>query len=78
MSSLRTFLNAFAALVTIVTLGTLGFMKIEGLSLADSLWLTFIAITTVGFGDIVPHTATGRMITLLIIIGGVGLFTYIL
>ncbi|MCL6610281.1 MAG: potassium channel protein [Peptococcaceae bacterium] len=78
MSSFRTFANAFAALAIVVSLGTMAFVKLEGFSVTDALWLTFVTITTVGFGDIVPHTPAGRLIALFIIISGVSLFTYIL
>lgn len=78
MSSLRTFINAFVALVLVVSLGTLAFVKIENFTPMDALWLTFITVTTVGFGDIVPHTTAGRAVALFIVISGVSLFTYVL
>lgn len=39
MSSMRTFINAFAALAIIVSLGTLAFVKLEGFTVIDALWL---------------------------------------
>jgi len=38
----------------------------------DSLWWAFVTLTTVGYGDIVPETATGRWAGVAIMITGVG------
>lgn len=40
----------------------------------DSLWYTFVTITTVGYGDRFPVTGLGRLIGMVIMIAGVGLF----
>ncbi len=37
----------------------------------DALWWSIVTATTVGYGDIVPHTVMGKIITITIIIGGV-------
>ena len=37
----------------------------------DALWWSVVTATTVGYGDIVPHTIIGKIIAILIIIGGV-------
>lgn len=41
---------------------------------SDALWYIFVTITTVGYGDTFPVTQTGRLIALLIMAVGVGLF----
>jgi voltage-gated potassium channel len=38
----------------------------------SAIWFSFISMATVGYGDIVPHTNIGRMITLIIILTGMG------
>ena len=43
-------------------------------SLMDALWWGMATITTVGFGDIVPHTLPGRIIGLVLMGTGVILF----
>lgn len=43
-------------------------------SAADALWWTFVTITTVGYGDRFPVTIWGRLIGVLVMVAGVGLF----
>ncbi|HSN75363.1 MAG TPA: ion transporter [Anaerolineae bacterium] len=43
-------------------------------SASDAIWWTFVTITTVGYGDRFPVTNTGRIIGVLVMIAGVGLF----
>ena len=41
---------------------------------SDALWWVFVTITTVGYGDRYPVTNAGRMVAVLVMIAGVGLF----
>jgi len=41
---------------------------------SDAIWYTYVTITTVGYGDRYPVTQTGRMLGLIIMTAGVGLF----
>lgn len=44
----------------------------EGISnFGDAFYFIVVALTTVGFGDIVPVTGTGRMVTVLCILSGI-------
>jgi voltage-gated potassium channel len=40
----------------------------------DSLWWAFVTITTVGYGDLFPVTLEGRLIAVVLMTTGVGLF----
>lgn len=64
----------FSVLVVLLVAGTVGFMTLEGLSLADAIYFTIVTITTVGYGDIYPVTTGGRILAVILIIIGVGTF----
>jgi len=64
----------FAALVVLLSTGILGFMFIENMSLMDAIYFSIVTMATVGYGDIHPHTEIGKILTLLVIVGGVGTF----
>jgi voltage-gated potassium channel len=40
----------------------------------DALWWAYVTITTVGYGDLYPVTTKGRIVALVLMIAGVGLF----
>lgn len=64
-----------------VVVGTVGFWYLEAqqqLTLFDTLYLTITTITTVGYGDIVPHTFYGRIFAVGLILSGVGVAIYVL
>ncbi|PTD93400.1 potassium channel protein [archaeon SCG-AAA382B04] len=64
------------ALLVIITLGTIGFLELENLSLVDSLYMTIITITTTGFGEVKPLSPLGRMFTIILMFLGIGVFFY--
>ena len=75
MDSLKFRLRVYTvAFFSIMTLGTLGFAYTEGLSLADAFYFSLVTVTTVGYGDIHPGTATGKALAIILIVGGVGTF----
>ncbi|MCE4602849.1 MAG: potassium channel family protein [Desulfurococcales archaeon] len=47
-------------------------------SVWDAFWLALVTITTVGYGDVVPSTPEGRAIASLLMLVGIGLFTFFL
>ncbi len=55
----------------VLTLGTAGYIWIEGQSFADSLYMTMITVTTVGFGEVFPLSEAGRWFTILLVCAGV-------
>src|SRR5205807_8172087 len=64
--------NALIALVLAVLFGTVGFTLIEGWPVSDSLYVTVQTLTTVGYGDLPPHTAAGRAFAVIVMLMGVG------
>ncbi len=68
---LRLYLVVFTALLFV---GILGFMFIENLSLVDAMYFSIVTMATVGYGDIHPQSAVGKILALILIVGGVGTF----
>jgi len=68
---LRVYLTIF---LTVLSIGTFGFMAAEGLSLVDAAYFTIVTIATVGYGDIAPHTTFGKALDIFLIVAGVGTF----
>ncbi|MDD1708752.1 MAG: potassium channel family protein [Methanoregulaceae archaeon] len=61
-------------LFTVLVLGTIAIMEVEGLSPFDAFYFVVVTIATVGYGDISPSDIYGKAITIIIIIAGVGTF----
>ncbi len=53
-------------------------MDIEGLRPLDALYFSIVTISTVGYGDYVPKTELGKLITAMYILFGVGIGLYAL
>jgi hypothetical protein len=60
--------QALANSVFIIAAGSIGFYYIEDMSVVDSFYFTTVLLTSVGYGDIVPVTAAGKMFTTVFII----------
>ena len=63
-------------LIIILIYGTSGYMFLEDMSLTDSIYMTVISITTVGFSEVRPLSPAGKYFTVILIFGGVGFFLY--
>jgi voltage-gated potassium channel len=72
MNPIRRPLWGICALVSIVVIGVIGYRVIEGWPFLDALYMTIITITTVGFAEVHPLSAAGRIFCIFLIIGGVG------
>src|SRR5215216_221995 len=66
------------AVLGAMVLGTVTFHLLEGWSIIDSLYVTVQTVTTVGFGDLAPQTAVGRLFATAFMIVGVGVVLYAL
>lgn len=72
MNPSRRVLWGICALIAIIAIGVIGYTAIEGWAFLDSLYMTIITITTVGYTEVHPLTTGGRVFSIFLIIGGVG------
>jgi voltage-gated potassium channel len=63
------FVFATAMLAT----GTVVYHLVERLGWLDAYYLSVITLTTVGYGDVTPHTPGGKLFTTFYIFAGVGI-----
>ncbi|MBW2063643.1 MAG: potassium channel protein [Deltaproteobacteria bacterium] len=74
----RKLVKGFSVLIVILLSGTLSYMIMEGWGFLDSLYMTVITITTVGFREVGPLSPGGEIFTIIIIFSGMGIIAYIL
>jgi len=64
-------------LLAVVSAGTVGYMALEGWSFIESLYMTIITLSTVGFSEVRPLSPAGRIFTAGLILAGVGAVAYL-
>lgn len=64
--------------ILLVVIGTAGYMLIEDWPMLDSVYMTVITLSTIGYGEVNPVSQTGRIFTLILIVMGVGFFLYVI
>jgi voltage-gated potassium channel len=72
------------ALVAVVVTSATGIYLLESgrpqaeiRGFGDALWWAIVTIATVGYGDVVPKTAAGRILAVFTMLGGVGLLSMV-
>ncbi|MBI2362731.1 MAG: potassium channel protein [Elusimicrobia bacterium] len=60
----------------VLSVGTLGYMLVEGWSPFDALYMTVITVGTVGYGETHPLNGPGRVFTIFLILMGLGVTAY--
>jgi voltage-gated potassium channel len=54
--------RAIALMVAVLlAVGTVFYSNVEGWSLLDAMYFSMITLTTVGYGDLAPRTAAGKL-----------------
>lgn len=78
MSNYSKLFYSILLLILVILLGTIGYWYFEEMKIFESFYMTLITISTVGFGEVKPLSIHGRLLTIFIIVSGIGLLTYTL
>ena len=62
--------------MTVVLLGSVGYVFLEDYSPVEALYMTLITVSTVGFREVRPLSEPGMVFTSLLIISSIGTFAY--
>jgi voltage-gated potassium channel len=52
--------------------GAIAISYIDDIDIGDALWWSFVTSTTVGYGDIAPHSLGGRIVAVCLMLIGIG------
>jgi voltage-gated potassium channel len=63
--------------VLLFALSVIGYMWLEAFSFVDAVYMTVLALSTVGFGEVHTLSPVGRIFTIFVILGGVGSAAYL-
>lgn len=70
------FLIAVILLAGLIVIGTTGYMIIEGYDPLNSLYMTVITMSTVGFGEIYVLSDPGKIFTIILIIMSISIYAF--
>jgi len=69
---------AIAYIVTLIVFSTIIFSYTEKHTLFDSFYWTITVFSTVGFGDITPHTTIGKLLFIFDAVSGINTYIYLI
>jgi voltage-gated potassium channel len=72
----RKLLFLFGLVTAVLLVGTIGYEGIEGWSLLDSLFMTVVTLSTIGYGETHPLDRDGQIFTMILIAFGTGVVGY--
>lgn len=72
LEPIREIISATTVLLVIILVGTFGYVWIEDWYWLDGLYMTFITLTSIGFGETHPLSHAGRVFTMFIAAFGIG------
>ena len=78
MDPVRHLKTSILVLLVLVSLGTAGYMGIEGWRFLDALYMTVITLGTVGFKEVHDLNDAGKIFTIVLIIFGVSVLGYLI
>lgn len=71
-------ITPLAVLHLVIGAGIIGYMQIEGYSFVDAVYMTTLAVTTVGFGEVKELSNTGKWFTITLLIFSWGSLGFVL
>src|ERR1700753_1639612 len=74
MMSRRTAIYTILAAMACDLIGAIWFAAVEHIAVLSGIYWSITTATTVGYGDITPHTHTGRLIAALVMLTVIPLF----
>ena len=77
MNPLRRLIFPFVLLIIVIVVGVIGYMILEGWPLLDAVYMIVITLATVGYREVNDLNTAGKILTMGIIICGVGTVVYI-
>jgi len=77
MDRIRQIIISVALSIILLTVGSAGYMFIEGWGFLDALYMTVITLATVGYQEVHSISPNGRIFTVFLILLGVGYFLYV-
>ncbi len=77
MDPVRRLKISVVILLLLLTMGTGGYMLIEGWRLLDALYMTVITLGTIGFKEVHDLTDQGKLFTMVLIVFGVSTLGYL-
>jgi voltage-gated potassium channel len=76
MTLLRRFRPVILALVLTIVVATAAYRVIEGWDWLDAAFMTFLTLTTVGYGEVHPLSPAGKVLSIVVMVAGVGGVAY--
>jgi voltage-gated potassium channel len=66
--------GVFTLALALISIATVFYWLVEGWLLLDAVYFSVVTIATVGYGDLAPKTAIGKIFTIGYIFAGIGIF----
>jgi voltage-gated potassium channel len=76
LEELKSLVKAVTGIALVLFAGTVGYNQVEGWSYLDGFYMTIITISTIGFKEVHDLSPQGQVLTLFIIVGGMGVMGY--
>jgi voltage-gated potassium channel len=68
---------AVGVFILLIVIGAQTYHMVEKWSYLDSFYFTVVTVTTIGYGDLAPHTPIGKLFTMFFPFIGIGLAFYL-